>query len=258
VTKLTETNKETNPTWSADATHILFVSNRDGNREIYRMNASGNNETNLTNDDGFDSDPAWLPGDRGFVFTSTRDGSFDLFVQELDGAGAPEGAPERLTTHPGRDLQPAVSPDGKRIAFVSDRDGDNEIFVMRANAPEGPTNKALQLTKNGADGNGSASDTAPDWSPDGRRLAFVSNRVGASDVFVMNADGTKQRNLTRQPDIANLQPVWSPSGKQIAFFRNGGGADVDVFRMRADGSRLVNLTESATREANVSWQPRPE
>jgi len=166
-------------------------------------------------------------------------------------SGALDGPPEQLTTDAASSIQPAVSPNGKLIAFARDQGGDNEIFVIRANAPEGPTNRAVQLTNN------SANDTAPDWSPDGRRLAFVSNRVGASDIFVMNADGTRQRNLTRQADTANLDPVWSPSGKQIAFKRNGGGVQSDIFRMRADGSRLINLTESSTIESSPSWQPRP-
>jgi Tol biopolymer transport system component len=252
-TALTTTNDATESAWSADATRLLVTRLLGGtNVEIFRMNAAGGNQVNLANHPSTDFNPAWFPGDRRFVFASNRAGGFDLFAQGLDAAGALDGPPVRLTTNAANDTQPAVSPSGKLIAFTSNRGGNVDIFVIRANAPEGPRNKAVRLTKQIAD------DSDPDWSPDGRRIAFGSDRDGDEEIYGMNADGTKQTNLSRSGATTDEHPVWSPSGKQIAFDRTGGAITADLFRMRPDGSRQVNMTESAGSETFPSWQPLPD
>lgn len=74
----------------------------------------------------------------------------------------------------------------------------------------------------------------------------------------MNADGTGQKNLTKNTGLADIDPVFSPDGKKIAFERvNPPGSSHDIFRMRADGTRKSNLTESLDTDANPSWQPMP-
>ena len=251
--RLSDGDQDNLPAWSADATQVLFTSSRDGgNSEIYRMNASGTSELRMTNSGGLDTDAAWFPGDGAFVFSSTREGSADLWVHNLTETLAPDGGPVQLTTNPASDVQPVVSPDGKRIAFASHRDGDFEIYVIWANAPEGPTNKAVRLTTN------TAVNGDPDWSPSGQQIAFTTRRDGNDEIYVMNADGTRQRNLTQNPRT-DRHPSWSPSGKQIAFERDGIDVFRDIFRMRADGTRQVNLTESTDAvEADPNWQPRPD
>jgi TolB protein len=74
----------------------------------------------------------------------------------------------------------------------------------------------------------------PAWSPDGRKIAFVSDRTGNSEVYVMNADGTGQRNLTRNPAF-DADPTWSPDARKIAFASNRDGK-YGVYVMNADGS----------------------
>ena len=94
---------------------IAFQSNRDGNVEIYVMNADGSGLTRLTNSPGADAAPDWSPDGRKLVFQSERDGNIELYTMNADGNGQ-----TRLTTHPGRDLDPAWSPTGLWITF--DRD----------------------------------------------------------------------------------------------------------------------------------------
>ncbi|HEX6625989.1 MAG TPA: hypothetical protein VF064_19890, partial [Pyrinomonadaceae bacterium] len=91
-----------------------------------------------------------------------------------------------------------------KVAFVSNRDGDDEIFTMNADGSE-----QTQLTVN------AASDTRPDWSPDGTKIVFESSRDGNSEIYVMNADGTGQTRLTTHT-ASDSQPVWSPDGTRIA------------------------------------------
>ena len=113
------------PTWSPDGRRIAFGSDRDGNREIYVMNADGSGVTRLTDNDAIDSGPAWSPDGRRIAFSSTRDGRFEVYVMNADGSGV-----TRLTDNDAFDWHPAWSPDGRHIAFQSNRDGNWEIYVM--------------------------------------------------------------------------------------------------------------------------------
>ena len=113
---------------------IVFVSLRDGNHEIFVMNADGSDQTNLSNNDANDFNPTWSPDGEKIAFTSDREnGNFDIYVMNAaDGSGQ-----TRLTDNPGDDFNPTWSPDGEKIAFRSFRDSteqsDNEdIYVMNA------------------------------------------------------------------------------------------------------------------------------
>ena len=97
---------------------IAFTSERDGNWEIYVMNADGTGERRLTSSAGDDMLPVWSPDGSRIAFTSTRDGNGEVYVMNADGSDQ-----TNLTNHPGADGGPRWSPDGTRIAFTTDRDG---------------------------------------------------------------------------------------------------------------------------------------
>ena len=168
---------------------IAFMSNRDGNWEIYVMDAEGN-QRRLTNNRDNDYTPSWSPDGKRIVFRSDRDGNWEIYVMDADG-----GNQQRLTNNPGRDWSPSWSPDGKRIAFTSDRDGrfNYEIYVIDANG-----GNLQNLTNNPGE------DRSPSWSPDGERIVFsagrdghVENKFGITlEIYVMDADGGNQQRLT--------------------------------------------------------------
>ena len=173
---------------SADAAEgqIAFMSDRDGNWEIYLMNADGSGLTNLTQNPAFDSSPAWSPDGRRIAFWSSRDGDGygGIYVMNADGSGLTNLTQDRVddASHVS-----VWSPDGRRIAFVSRRDGNSEIYLINADG-----SGLTQLTQHGAD-----DPSSPVWSPDGRRIAFQSDRDGNVEIYLVNADGSGLTNLTQ-------------------------------------------------------------
>ena len=262
---------DSQPAFSPEGTQIAFNSTRDdgdgtNDWDVYRMNAAGNGERQLITDTANDIEPYWFPSETKIAFRRDETGTdANIWVLTLDDNGQPTGE-QRLTTNPASDIMPAVSPDGTKIAFASNRDGDYEIYVMKANIPEGPTNVPRKLTNNTNTTTNPdlMRDWNPDWSPSGKQIVFESNRERTltnrfdDEIFVMNADGTGQKNLTNNTGFSDIDPVFSPDGRKIAFERtNPTGSFRDIFRMRADGTRKVNLTENFFVEANPSWQPTP-
>ena len=216
---------------------IAFDSRRDGNREIYAMNADGSGVTRLTDNDASDTFPRWSPDGQRIAFDSRRDGNWEIYVMNADGSGV-----TRLTDNDAGDGYPSWSPDGQRIAFMSDRDGNLEIYVMNADG-----SGVTRLTDN------EANDGVPSWSPDGRRIAFRSYRDGNFEIYVMNADGSGVTRLTDN-DADDGRPSWSPDGRRIAF-ESGRDGNWEIYVMNPDGSDVTRLTDNDASDRYPSWSP---
>ncbi len=274
---------------SAEATgEIVFQSDRDGNLEIYSMNADGSGVTRLTTNRAPDLVPAWSPDGREITFTSGRDGNREIYVMNADG-----GDERRLTHDPARDLFPTWSPDGRRIAFVREskrgtfagpiyvvnadgsgerkltttRDGDCclawspdgewiayvsddlEIYLLRTTGGE-----EKRLTRN------AASDCCPAWSLGGRTVAFASEGEAGSGtyrIYVMRADGTGKRRIS---DFLSIRPAFSPDGRRIAFQGLPPSAPLsnkstEIYVMNANGGQPRRLTSNAAEDAFPRWRP---
>ncbi|RKU07382.1 hypothetical protein C6502_19125 [Candidatus Poribacteria bacterium] len=244
---------------------IAFVSKRDGNFDIYVMDADGGNPRRLTNNPARDYAPSWSPDGKRIVFCSDRDGhvpegrvfhTSEIYVMDADG-----GNQQNLTNHPSNDRNPSWSPDGQRIVFQSYRDNDRnhniEIYVMDADG-----SNLQRLTNN------LAADEDPAWSPDGERIVFTSAREGhfidldeniTDEIYVMDADGGNQRRLTENRNN-DWDPVWSPDGKRIAFAadRKGDFEKFDIYVMDADGGNQQKLTNNRVWDSSPSWSPDGE
>lgn len=173
---------------------IAFVSDRNGNREIYSMNADATNQTRLTTNSATDEFPDWSPDGTKIAFSTNRNGNFEIYAMNADGS-----APTRFTTNAVPDSEPAFSPDGAKIAFVRNGAG---IFLMDA---DGANQTALP---NAADGG------SPSWSPDGTRIVFTCSNMGSA-ICKIDADGTNRTPFLFN-DAIHFSPAWSPDGDSIA------------------------------------------
>lgn len=185
------------PSWSPDGKRIVFSSTQDGNGDIYVMSTDGNNIHRLTNHPASDSDPAWSPNGREIAFVSGRDGGHHIYMMDADGRNV-----RRLTWQRGWNNFPAWSPDGKKIAFSSvleaGRPGERPgIFVMDADG------RNIHMLTQGW-------DQYPIWSPDGKKIAFDGDIPNSPnrDIYVVDADGKNERNLTHRLNSVESAPDW--------------------------------------------------
>jgi len=184
------------PEWSPDAARIAFSSTRDGNAEIYVIEADGSNLRRPTHHPSDDVSPSWSPNGLEIAFASDRTGSPQIYIMDTDGLNQ-----RRLTFEGSYNEQPAWSPsrDFSEIAFTSRIEDRGRFDIAVINLT---TNQVSQLTT------GRGDNESPSWSPNGMHIVFSSNRTGSQQIFCMNRDGTEQRQLTT--DGNNTTPAWGP------------------------------------------------
>ena len=234
------------PSWSRDSRTLYFVSNRDGNMDLWEQRVSGDGSAlgvaaRVTNGVGMRF--AALSGDGSRVAYSQGNRVANLWRVPL-GKGRPAtwADAEQLTHDQAFAELFALSPDGQQLYFSSDRSGNQELWAMPAGGGE-----IRQLTF----------EPTPDWagsvSPDGAQLAFYSFRSGNRDIWVMPTAGGVARQLTT--DRANdLLPSWSPDGETIAFMSTRSGQQ-NIWTMPAGGGDATPLTMGMESGFFARWSP---
>lgn len=158
--------------WSPDGKDLVYTGERNGEFDIYRISADGGAETRLTSTTGLDDGPEFSPDGRYIYFNSTRSGRMQIWRMKPDGS-----AQEQMTNDPFNNWFPHVSPDGKWIAFLtfgSDvKPGDHpfyrHVYIRLMPAAGGKCTVLAYVF------GGQGTINVPSWSPDSRRVAFVSN-----------------------------------------------------------------------------------
>ena len=211
----------------------LSVTKAHGSRnDIFVVDSEGGAPVNLTLNAANDGWARWAPDGHSLVFHSNRNGNFELYAMDREG-----GNVVRLTEYPGVDQFPEWSPNGQEIAFRRDTD----IYLLHVR-----TGQTRRLT------DAAPLNQMPSWSPNGKQIAFMSSRAGYPSVFIMNADGSGQMNLTpKDPgdldsDWVSRAPSWSTNGRQIYFMssRPSTGLDTEIFVVNADGTGTTRITHS--------------
>ncbi len=211
------------------------------NGDIFVSNDDGSRRRRLTQHKvAFDRIPRWSPDGTQITFyryLNSRDqATAEIFVMNADGTD-----PQRLTYNNALDVTPAWSPDGTQIAFTSARSGAWEVFVLDVE-----THAVTQITAGGRE----AESATPSWSPDGMQLTFerfipVANGIAPKTIYVMDADGHRQRPILPNPPqngppTFRYFPRWSADGLRILFYEARWFPDGDVKRFcikRIGGSK---------------------
>jgi len=272
-----------NPSYSFDGERIVFQRRSNGKGALLMMPAAGGDPQVLLADEFDNIDPAWRPDNRHVLFISDRRGSSGADVFEIDVTGglprqltfetnrvysvsvsadnrvayAPfwhdtflftvdvgSGERHQLNSHSKDNFGARFSPDGRSVAYHSTRTGNSEIWMNHLDGrPE------TQITDN------DSWDLYPDWSPDGERMIFVSDRDGGLfKIFIANSDGGGGRLLVDKPITLDSQyaPVvgslvsrWSPDGERIAFLADGDKA-LALWTVGADGEGARKVLDNAT------------
>src|SRR5579872_2101278 len=207
---------------------IAYISFQPSNWDIYLFPQQGQAPKRLTDYPGLEYDPVVSPDGRWLVFTSERRGNPDLYALDLQGGGAPH----LLIDSERMEDQAAFSPDGKFIYFVSTYSGNADIYRL-------PFRPDRTVSMKGAENltHSPGADLRPSISPDGRMMAFSSDRdlpvtalapitrIRSGDIWTLNlTDGTLRRLTQVNGTGWNGSPKWSRDGKQIVFYSSQFGS----------------------------------
>ena len=251
------------PFWSPDGRQIVLISSRHGGMKVHIMDANssshGSDMRQLTYGDAEDDTPSWSPDGKKIAFVSIRDGVSQIFVMNADGTKV-----RQLTNGKAENIHPTWSPDSERILFnttyfsgTTAADGrnvpsDNKVIGEQIDKkmdvatirPDGTDLK--RITTGGG-------FTYASYSPDARLILHREVHGAASQIFVMNADGSDDRNVSGEGNIDGW-PAWSSDGKRIIFSRRVGEA-FQLFVMNRDGSDVRQLTDALGEFVNPRWSP---
>lgn len=224
------------PEYSPDGSRIAFVSTRDGNFELYVMDADGGNLERLTETRATEGDPSWMLDGRRIVYHATDEtGAIHVWSMNADGSDR-----RQLTTGVGVNLMPAVSPDGRRVAFTSTRQGNYDIYVMD---PDGSNQRNFTSSPE--------NEMAPAWISDSV-LAFVrEERSGRATNRIVVAVGPsgEETPLTR-PELAIVVFAVSADGDMLAAIaaRPDGSGDQQLILLPIGGGTPVEVPKVSQRE----------
>ena len=268
--------------FSSDGKQLIFQSTRDGRGcdQSYTMNVDGTNVRMISSGDGRTTCAYFASKSRHALYSSTHLGgkecpprpdfskgyvwavypTLDNFTARSDGSDL-----KQLTTTPGYDAETTISRDGK-LVFTSMRDGDLDIYTMDANG-----RNVRRLT------NELGYDGGPFWSYDGKQIVYRAHhpqtdkekadyvsllqqnliRPTVLEIWVMNADGSNKRQVTRNGK-ANFAPYFFPDGKRIIFASNlddAKGRNFDLYQINVDGSGLERITHNETFDGFPMFSP---
>ena len=270
---------------------IVYVSDTDGDRDLYVVDARTGETSRLTNNGGPDEEPRWSPDGQQVAYVSRESGDKEINVISREGQDV-----RRLTNSPGLDSSPRWHPEQQSLAYVSESDEEggqgSEIYSIAVESREvdqvtfdvpaeelgdwspngewlifynmepeeeqglwlrNPTGvNLLRLTEN--------NDTDPVWSPDGKYIAFVRHQNDAQVIYLGQPvkggsweDGVEETRLTHG-GFNDHSPAWHPNSKGLAFVSTRDG-NPEIYTMQADGAEQRRLTSNKTEDVSPVWSP---
>lgn len=248
--------------WSPDGRYIVLISSRHGGMKVHILDTSsagnGSDMRQITTGRDEDDSPAWSPDGRQIAFVSVHSEVSDIFVMNADGSNV-----RQVTRGIGQNIHPMWSADGSRILFNTTHFGEpapndgtssdqkrvigekrDDSIDLATIRPDGSDLRAI--THGGG-------YTYASFSPDGMSILHRRQHGQVSQIFLMNADGSGDHNLSGDSSLDGW-PAWSPDGKRIVFSRHGENG-FQIFVMNRDGTGLRQLTDAAGEFTNPRWSP---
>jgi Tol biopolymer transport system component len=232
------------PAFSPDGKQLAFVrviSAVVGEIYLAPVDAGdGGEPKRLTFDGAGVSNLAWAPNGREIVFSRRHSGKNRLFRIPVEG-----GAPEWIAATGSDSQYPAFSSDGTKLVWRQNM-VDTDIFRLALNGGSEKSRGLSNLIVS------TALEASPRYSPDGKRIAFVSNRSGSDEIWVCDSDGENPIRLTSFRGPLAGSPSWSPDSKQIVFDCRPEG-NADIYAVSAEGGQPRRLTSDPAEDIVPSW-----
>ena len=219
-------------------TKIAYVQTVGSAKEIFYCDFDGSNPVQVTRDNNIALSPSWSPDQSQIAYVSYRDGKPKVY-----GFNVSNNSNYLISGFPGLNITPAWRPGKNELAITLTKDGGQDIYLVS------PNGQVLQ--KLGA-GSGSSISVSPDWSPDGKKFAYVSNEPGNPQIYIFDVTTGQKKRLTFSGKY-NTSPSWSPKGDWIAYAAGDGG-EFNIHIIKPDGSQDRSLT-SGGRNEGPCWSP---
>lgn len=239
------------PKQGQTASQFVFVNYKNGQPKIYIGNLRDGTSKSIVKLAGNQLMPVVSRQQDKIAFISDYTGNPDLFMQPFDLKQGSIGKPQQIFTSK-RAVQgtPSFSPDGKKIAFVSNKDGSPKIYTM--DIPEARSKldkiKPTLITKY------QSGCTAPNWSPDGRKIAYCVKTKGIRQIWVYDFDRKEEYQITQ--GAGNKEnPVWAPNSLHLTYNTTDAGSS-DVYFISLGELKPIKVTSGGGEKRFPSWEPR--
>jgi len=237
------------PAWSPDGSKIVFQNLLRTKFDIRVVNLESKQMSWITNDFYRNIRPAWSPSRKYIYFSSDRSGGINIWRAPVQADGTVDGALQQVTKGAGQDVEVAVSRDGKRLAFATMRQ-NADIWKLPVSpqtgllAATGSPESVISTTRE---------DSRGAWSPDGKNIAFNSDRAGDMNIWLFSLTESSSRQLTTGRG-GDFQTNWSPDGKKIAFFSSRSGSP-NIWEVEVATGAMKQLTSNGAVNVNPSFSP---
>ena len=235
------------PAWSPDGKKIVFQNIVRTKFDIRVVNLDSKQMNWITSDSLTNIHPSWSPSGKYIYFSSYRSGGINIWRAPVRGDGTIGGPLQQVTTGAGQDVEVAVSPDSKRLAYATLRQ-NADIWRLpvspQTGLSDGSPEAVISTTRE---------DSRGAWSPDGKMVAFNSDRAGDMNIWLFTLADSRTRQLTTGHG-GDFQPNWSPDGKKIAFFSSRSGSP-NIWEVGAGDGGGKRLTSNSSVNVNPFYSP---
>lgn len=232
---------------------FLYVSYKIGQPKIYRASSADNRLSRVSPLKANQVTPSINPSGTMLAFSSDVSGRADIFIQPLNSQEGQEVKPRQIFTAKGSaNASPTFSPDGKKIAFVSDKDGSPKVYIMNIPAP----GTKLKDIKPQLISMRCRENSAPHWSPDGKKIAYCSRNSGERQIWIYDLETKKERQLT-QGKASKENPVWAPDSLHL-LFNAVDSHGTEIYLVNLNQPEAVKITSGSGIKLFPTWEPKQQ